>query len=330
MTTYTIGSFNLCKLNLQSDDNVKKNFDKIAGIIRDEKFDVIGLQEVINETAIKQIIGRIGKFWEYAWMPTKITASSKAQNEGYAFLWNNRRLNLVDAPSAIQDMNAYGIKKDGTGSYKHEGSLVRPPLIIRLTPKNLPGGSNFELRLINTHIAFSSPSNCTDGYSDAVARINELTILSQEVYRRTSNKRYGNNLPAYTILLGDYNLCLQGYGSPFIEETIKITNKRTLKTVQTEKTTLKRPSKPGSAPEPDDHNEERDDEVLANGSTDFYSKNYDHFSFEESLEGRLGLPAERVDALEKYYGNDLDSYRKEVSDHVPIKLKLSLTPGRNN
>ena len=56
----------------------------------------------------------------------------------------------------------------------------------------------------------------------------------------------------------------------------------------------------------------------------FYSRNYDHFGYDENLKVKYKLKASRVDALYKYYNNDLEAYRKRISDHVPIKLEITL------
>ena len=169
--SYIIGSFNLLKMDFKSNEETKKNFDKIANIIREENFDVIALQEVIAEIAVKEIVKRLGSmYWDYVFKPSTITVSKDAQREGYAFLWKKKRLRLVDADSAVEIKDEYRIKRNSSGAYIHQGSLVRPPLVIRLTPQGLLGGSNFEIRLINTHIAFNSPVNCLDKYTDAYLR----------------------------------------------------------------------------------------------------------------------------------------------------------------
>lgn len=318
--SYIIGSFNLLKMDFKSNEETKKNFDKIANIIREEKFDVIALQEVIAEIAVKELVNHLGTmYWDYVFQPSKITASKDAQKEGYAFIWKKRRLHLVDAKSAVEVKDEYRIKQNNSGEYIHQGSLVRPPLVIRLTPQGLLGGSNFELRLINTHIAFNSPVNCADQYGDAALRKMELKVLAEEVYRKVSSKRYGTNLPAYTILMGDYNLCLAGGGNPVVEEIIDITNSRKLRTVQKEKTSLKQTVSFYSTV---DLNMEHDIDIKTD--TDNYSNNYDHFSYEITLDDKMSLIATRVEALGKYYNNDLETYRKEISDHVPIKLIMNL------
>ena len=127
-------------------------------------------------------------------------------------------------------------------------------------------------------------------------------------------------MPAYTILMGDYNLCISGPG-PKISPEIPITSTRTLKTVQTEKTSLRALSESDNE---DAESVEDRDVIDLTRSTDYYSRNYDHFSYEVTLEQSLHLKSSRVEALGKYYNNDLEAYRREISDHVPIKLTLNL------
>ena len=62
-----------------------------------------------------------------------------------------------------------------------------------------------------------------------------------------------------------------------------------------------------------------------------YANNYDHFTYEMDLIGKLKMKeANRVEALTKYFPeeteivNKLQSYREKVSDHVPIKLSIDL------
>ena len=42
---------------------------------------------------------------------------------------------------------------------------------------------------------------------------------------------------------------------------------------------------------------------------------------------KMSLRSERIDAVNKYYGNEQEAfnkYRKEVSDHVPVALTINL------
>lgn len=306
---YIIGSFNTLKMSLQSNKDSKKDFVNIARIIKQERFDVVALQEVMNEMVLKsKILPALGPDWAGKWLsPPPVTSAS---NEGYAFIWNTKRLRLVDEPTIYQRVSG------GVGN----GRLIRPPMVARFSPRGLLGGSSFELRLINTHIIFSKPTRWERTLSDHELRREELRVLSETVYRLFSSKRYGDNMPAYTILMGDYNLCISGPG-PKISPEIHITSTRTLKTVQIEKTSLRALSESDNE---DVESDEERDVIDLTKSTDYYSRNYDHFSYEVTLEKSLRLTSSRVEALGKYYNNDLEAYRREVSDHVPIKLTLNL------
>lgn len=293
---YTIGSFNIQKLSYRSNKEISKNFRKIAQIINDEKFDVIAIQEALNENVItSHLLPALGpQKWNYCWASPK--SHTPSSSEGYAFLWRKSRLKLIDANSNPQIFP--GLEKN-----IDFGGLLRSPFIARFTPSGLIGGSSFEIRLINTHILWEKPASSTSTLSDYELRKRELKILSETVYRSFSAQRFGDFLPAYTFLLGDYNLCLSGPNWR-IPQIIPIDNKRQLLTVQGEKTSLK------SA---DDSNE-----------MDYYAHDYDHFSYDASLEQTVFLEVSRVDALKTYYDNNLELFRKEVSDHVPIKLFIEL------
>ena len=322
MSSYIIGSFNMYKFNNRKDDTINKELSRIATIIKSEKFDVVAMQEVLNENAVKELAGKLGSNWAYCWESPKEYSRSSA--EGYAYIWNKRRLDLVQANSNPKIANQYRVKGNRQLA---SGGLIRPPYIARFTPKGKLGGSNFEIRLINTHIIFNSPSGLTEKISSNALRDEEFRVLTKEIYPRVADKRYGNNMPAYTILLGDYNLCISSPGHK-VPEVSDITSKRRILTVQNLPTSLKKPQNQ-SADSSDDEEEENTVETSL-GQYDFYSKDYDHFSYDEELKQKLYLANSRVDAITKYPStkapNDdaLTVFRREVSDHVPIKLEINL------
>ncbi len=295
---YKIGSFNLCNFNYQSNKDIKKSFDSIANIIRSEGYDIVALQEVLSENTLKLLLKYLGFAWKYTF-EIPITQMKDRRGEGYAYIWNSRRIDLVK-------------KEDGNFTYpsiwkqysKTYGELIRNPYYARFSPNGLPGGSFFEIRLINTHMLYGSVVN---------DRKKEFDILIKSIYNNISDRRYGNNMPAYTILLGDYNLNLnrEYTTSPYLAETVYIDNGRitkTIITVQDELTTIKRPVS---------------DE---NGNTvcDGYSNNFDHFSYDCAYENVITLKSSKVEAVEKYYKSDFVKYHREISDHVPISMELDL------
>ena len=326
-TVYNIGSFNMYKLNFASNDETKKDFKKIAKIIKDEKFDIVALQEVLNENVVKSyLIPALGVNWDYSWSsPTPYTSSS---NEGYAYIWNTRRVHLVGSETKAADDEEnkryklyrrenynkpnsnpviYGWYRIKDKRDMGNGGLIRPPYVARFTSDGLPGGCYEEIRLINTHIIFGKTSNSEIDMGDIAVRKAELKVLAEEIYRRVWSKTYKeNSMPSFTILLGDYNLCLVGNGGR-IKEYIELDESRKLHVVQNELTTLKQVPKDGEKP-----------------LTEFFSNDYDHFAYESGFDEKMTIKASRVNALESYLNNDLAEYRRTISDHVPIKLEVDL------
>lgn len=311
--SYTIGSFNMGKANYRSDEKQKKDYMKIATIIKDENFDVVALQEVQTKGVLKHfLLPALGNNeWDFCWDTRKSYSSQSA--EGYAYIWKNSIFRLVEANSNPIIVDGYDIKNNAK-DIKTKG-LIRPPFLVRLTTEGVNSGPFMELRFINTHIICDKPKGITESCSKGGLRRKELKILAEQIYPRFADDRcFANNMPAYTIMMGDYNLCLVG-PSPKLEEEMTICSypdqtrqDRKLITVQKELSSLKRP-------------ENVDEKAVF---PEYYANDYDHFSYEKSLEQKLKPKVSRVEALGKYYNNNLKDYRREISDHVPIKLIINL------
>ena len=312
--SYRIGSFNMFKFQAyRSDDNIKKDIAKIAEIIRTEKFDIVALQEIFSETAMRILLKYLGPSWDGRWEQPYYASSSAA--EGYAFIWNKMRFKL--AATSLDDGNIrvaephvfYQYKLDRT---KWQEKLIRDPYYGRFTPLALP---KCEFRLINAHIMFSRNSQHSEDnpLGDVRMRRNEHSILAEALYPKIADKVYGNNCVGYTILLGDYNLNhpeSSAYGAWLQEEFIIQDGRaiKRIKTVQTDLTTLRTPS--------EDPEEVDDGQIWAN--------NYDHFSYDANrFEGKgIGMKSSRVNSV--VYCSDYKEHRKIISDHVPIKLDVEL------
>lgn len=311
---YRIASFNLCNLNYQSNSDIKKSFEKIAEIIKNEKFDIVALQEILSESALKQLKSFLGANWESRFTVPE-TDSKDHRGEGYAYIWNSKHIRLVNT------------KKNGTTKIrepqiwhqypKTDGKMIREPYYARFSPKGLLVSANFEIRLINTHIIWG---NCV------ADRQREYKILVQNIYQNIADRIYGDNTPAYTIILGDYNLdfnqlnklCDNASDDGCVIVDSKRVNRDSEKkvlTVQSELTTLK----PVYTDE------------YGNCLCDGYSNSYDHFSYDSDYREQNYLDHKKVYAPEKYYGKDGESfakYHKEISDHVPICIEVDLRGGR--
>lgn len=304
MAGYRIGSFNLRDFNFSNKssdgEEINRDFGLIADIILGEKFDLVAVQEINSEQAIKyltSILNTKSMRWEYDFSGKAATAI--CDPEGYGFIWNVYRLELMKIEG-----------KNNPAYYNCAGGkdILRPPYYGRFSPRNLPGGLNFEIRIINVHIRDATREE---------ERIKEFDILVKQVLPRICDHRTKDtNMPAYTFLAGDYNLRLDKGERALIRiDEITRTNYtgkyRNYRTVQDRKTSLKQVREQQEVEE-------------------CYASNYDHFTYESKLDDSLGLTASRVEAVSTYCLNEknavekLQAYRQKVSDHVPIELEINL------
>lgn len=299
---YKIGSFNC--LNFGRGE--KKDVRKFAEIIKGENFDIIALQEIRGKTALMRILDELRKISRINW---EGVADDKVTD--YAFIWNSTKFELANSRESGKDWTyapriyqQYRIDKKAG-----QKELIRNPFYARFFPRR---GPYIEIRLINTHIRFSKGSSEDNNFIGAVEmRRNEYDVLTKAIYAKEADKRYGNNRPAYTILLGDYNLNLpsSNAGSPYLLETFIIEdeyNPKIIRTVQSSRTTLIK---------------EGDEEKNENNA---FVNNYDHFTYDEKRFGNIISNSERVNAVKKYCADDYSTYAKTVSDHVPISIEFRL------
>lgn len=310
--SHIIGSFNLRDFNFANkssdgtEEEMKRDCEKIAKIIIEEKFDVVALQELNAPLPLKYLTSILNKYknvrreYECVFGTDMPNQSGSKDPERYGFIWNNKRLRLLKVP-----------KNNNPGYYQSAGAigLIRPPYYARFTARGMLGGSNFEIRLVNTHIKDATREE---------ERIREFNVLVKQVLPRICSHQEiseeGEHMPAYTFLLGDYNIVLnKGERAIYRIENITTTQytgkTREFRTVQEKPTSLKLP------------NEQLTIE-------DCYANNYDHFTYETDLDSKLILTPMRVEALGTYFpdkvepAEKLKAYRMNVSDHVPIKMVI--------
>ena len=274
----------------------------------------------------------MGGDWEGKWDSPKPSIDANKDSikkpmtaqaaEGYAFIWKKRKFNLftrdeIYGPRVVEPSIYTAYKVD------EENRLLRDPMWIRLLPKR---GPFCEIRLFNTHIRFSKDgaSEEDDNMESAdentkrgavEARKQELDVLIKRIISYNVGGDAGNR-PVYCFLLGDYNLNIKnGINlSPFLRQVVEIKDGKTIKryvTVQEKKTTLKQAKN------------------VDETTMDRYANNYDHFTYDEyRLVDNLGLRLDcfRVDTLGQDWckGRDVEKHRKEVSDHVPVGLTVTI------
>lgn len=295
---YKIGSFNCLNLGM----GASKDIQAFADIIIKENFDIVALQEIKGQNALNRILTRLPNYWLGI-------ADDDCNVNDYAFIWNSRRFVLANAEEqglnreyAPRIYKQYRIdRKSG------QTDLIREPFYARFFPC---GGAvpYIELRLINTHIRFSKGTASEENSLSAVAmRKNEFNVLVRSIYAKESDKRYGNNRPAYTILLGDYNLNLPASKAkpPYLIEAFEImdgASKRVIATVQHGLSTLKKKD--------------------FDSENNKFANNYDHFTYDVNRFDGLLISCNCIDTVERYCGGDTEKHIKNISDHIPITLGI--------
>ena len=338
---YRIGSFNMRNLGLSAmGQNSARDLKTIARIIREEQFDVIALQEVLSQGkaftspgfAKRSILMELGPEWDFSWADAK--AENDPRHEGFAFIWRKNRLRLCTTKVLMPYGEVTRTFNPRICKLNHE-DMLRQPYYGRFTASDIPGGTNVEFRLICIHTYYGK----TDNSQNRVVRQHELDVLMKDIYPQINDRRYGDPMVSYTVLLGDYNAELwtkesrhwqeilkkeRGGKRPAIIQTdengiVKSSRYggREIKTVQDQLTTLK-------------------SKTNENGEEDFdtsgYSFNYDHFSYEEKSFGEIRPKVKRVTtAVSEYckvcgedYKSDFEKYYKTVSDHIPIMMDIEL------
>lgn len=319
---YKIGSFNMRNLGAAAlGMSNERNLRKIAEIIRKEEFDVVALQEILSEGKVftsthyakRSLLMELGSGWDFCW--AEVETGDAPRHEGYGFLWNQRRLRLSTAKLSDGTVRTYNPRILDQVIIREE--MRRRPFYARFTPEGMPGGCFMEIRLLCVHTFYGK-----DTPDDRLIRDRELDILMNEIYPQVSDRIYGNNMPAYTILLGDYNVELRrpwkenmarhapAYLKADERDIIETSEwrKMRIKTVQDEFTTLKK----------------SDSQSEGDRSTGGYAHDYDHFSFEENRFEGIVMSARRVDAVRRYCDADFDKYLRTVSDHIPIMMEIEI------
>lgn len=279
---------------------MNRDWSTVADIMRDARADIVAVQEVFSELPFKWLCQRLNvgflSDWRY-WCVSRQTCRN-GRGEGYAFLWNAKRVDLSP------------VEKDGrtVGVYEPEirtewsRSLVRPPCVARFTPVGwcVPF---IELRIISTHIIFGEDKYSRENgneLSDKEMRLAEYRALSERLFPRVGKKRDGNFRTPYTFIAGDYNL-LQGECA--VIDSLPKEEVSFMKTRQILASTITQGD--GSSP---GHYTDHD---------------YDHFSHSDREHQYIHC-VERIDAPMRYYDGDFKKYGQKMSDHVPVAMQFDV------
>ena len=221
--SYIVGSFNMHNLGKGAIlSTSRRNINLIAKIIAGANMDIVALQEVLSDMAlksnyipeyerdvfkdglIKELKSITGCSWGFSWADAtnhkdKNTVVGESQGdmrgEGYAFVWNTSRIEPCKIYIDNEREKAVRTFQPRMLTVNKE-AMFRKPYYGRFKIKDM----NVELRIICVHTYYGEDS--PDGRR---IRQHELDVLLQDIYPQVEVKRYGDFTPSYTVMLGDYN-----------------------------------------------------------------------------------------------------------------------------
>ena len=92
--SYTILSFNM--RNVGGEARLNRDWNTVADIVRDTRADIVAVQEVFSPLPFKLLCEKLNVGflvnWNYRCVSHETCRNSRG--EGYAFLWNARRVDL--------------------------------------------------------------------------------------------------------------------------------------------------------------------------------------------------------------------------------------------
>ena len=317
---------NLSKKNIDDESQKMRDLGEIVKLVRN--CDIVVLQEVLDREVVSSlskafnaspILRLLGRDWRGEWVSTQ--ANSKynpypgdCRNEGYAFLWNTRKVELANENGKEIRPKTYSHYTVGTKTNK----MLRYPGYGRFLLRNRI--RPVEIRVITAHIAFGKPK-IKDGIEipdvkEIENRKREFDILSGWIYKNINDQcKSTTKNEIITIIVGDYNLNLKGSG--LSTAVIKSENAyypsgnaffgyydindyfgiNVMRTVQSKPTTI-------------------------NQDCTGYASNYDHCTYNVKVAEAI-KSCYRKDAISGKTPEEIKEYHDTVSDHVPIVVEIN-------
>ncbi|WP_064580190.1 endonuclease/exonuclease/phosphatase family protein [Streptobacillus moniliformis] len=178
-----IASFNTLKLG----EN-KKDWKSLAKIV--SKFDIIAMQEVMNEKGINNLRNEVEKFTNEKWgyIISDIPVGTKDYKEYYGVLFRRKK---------VDSIKSMGIYKDGKSK-----DFIRDPFGVLIR------SNNFDFVLISAHSIFGK---------NKLEREIEASRY-HKVYKYFMNKAKEEDV----ILLGDFNLSANSKAFKYFKDTYNV------------------------------------------------------------------------------------------------------------
>ena len=311
----------VASLNMRNFNCFNKDIIRVANILRECMCDIIVLQEVLNQAQAEYIPNAsgldalrkaIGPSWDarrvhiYNRTEEDFPFGYDTRGEGYAFLWNTNRIEL------LKDRDGNDILPCLYKKYKPGDKLNwlrRDPGYGRFKIK----AEKVEIRVINVHLISKMPERFNSKISikdETELRRSEFDVVAGKIYKRINHSRDLNFNSVYTIIIGDYNLNLEGHGedAPSIQEVRcydMFGNQcdwgfTKMKTVQSDRTTLK-------------------------GDFSGFKNNFDHCTFinDKKHSQAISRSYRKINLDESDPAEKFEEYYKKVSDHLPIVVEIN-------
>ena len=169
-------------MNMGKTALTKRDFTRIAEIIRKEQFDVVAFQEILSQgQSLEYLLKYSLPGWDMRWAEPKESSDySKMKDkrgEGYAFAWDARRMRLASS-STDEGFRVYEPRIVDEALRYDASFFARTPYYARFIPVN---GGFFEFRLINVHLHYGNNS-----LNEINKRKAEYDFLRQGFIRRSA------------------------------------------------------------------------------------------------------------------------------------------------
>ena len=136
---FRIASFNM--KNMGKTAITKRDFIKLAEIVRNEHFDIVSFQEILSEgQSLEYFVRNSLPGWDIRWdEPREAADPSKAKDkrgEGYAFIWNTKRFSLADSvtDNGNRIFEPRILNKYGNDVNVNVNTFARTPYYARFVP----------------------------------------------------------------------------------------------------------------------------------------------------------------------------------------------------
>lgn len=178
-----IGSFNTLRLGIQ-----EKDYVSMAKIV--SKFDIVALQEVMNEKGLNRLRNEVENVSQDKWgyVISEKAVGSKEYKEYYAFIYRKSKVDKIES---------LGLYKNGNSS-----EFIREPFAVKIL------SNKFDFVIITAHSIFGNSKN----------ERKEEASRYHKVYKYFKDKSKEEDI----LLMGDFNLEASDKSFKYFKDEYKV------------------------------------------------------------------------------------------------------------